>query len=111
MSVFTARKLKEMRLGAHISQDEAAKKLKMSERKLRSIEAEQTPVFVDDLVEFAKLYNVDIRELIYESYLKEEEERILFNRYASVFKLYDKLSDKNKEDVYRVLKEYVRRMD
>ena len=39
----------------------------------------------------------------------KKEERILFNRHASVFKTYDKLSGKNKEDVYLVLKEYVSR--
>ena len=59
-------------------------------------------------MDFAKLYKVDVRELILESYVKQSEERILFNRYAAVFKVYDKLSGRNKEDVYRILKDYVR---
>lgn len=109
MSVFTARKLKEARLAAHLSQEEVANKLKISERKIRALEADQNPLSVDDLLDFAKLYKVDVRELILESYVEEEEERILFNRYASVFRVYDKLSSRNKEDVYRILKEYVGR--
>ena len=108
MSVFTAKKLKEVRNAAGFSQEEAAKALKISERKLRSIEANEHPISVDDILDFAKLYKVDVRELILESYVEEEEERILFNRYAAVFKVYDKLSGRNKEDVYRILKDYVR---
>ena len=108
MSVFTAKKLKEARNAVHLSQDEVAKVLKISPRKVRTIEANESPVTSDEIVEFAKLYHVDVRELLLESYVEEEEERILFNRYAAVFKVYDKLSGRNKEDVYRILKDYVR---
>ena len=79
----------------------------MSERKLRSIEADQSPVLVDDLVEFAKLYEVDIRELIYESYVEEGEEQILGKRYASILKLLDQLSDKDLEDFIWIVKQRI----
>ncbi len=38
MSVFTAKKLKETRNEAHLTQDEVANALKMSVRKLKSME-------------------------------------------------------------------------
>lgn len=108
MSVFTGKKLKEARNLAGMSQDEAANAMKISRRRLQTIEANESQVTSDEIVDFAKLYHVDVRELLLESYVKEEEERILFNRYAAVFKVYDKLSGRNKEDVYRILKDYVR---
>lgn len=79
MSVFTAKKLKETRNEAHLTQDEVANALKMSVRKLKSIEAGEQPVTVDDILEFAKLYKVDVRELILESYVGEQEEQVLCN--------------------------------
>ena len=105
MSVFIAKKLKETRIAANFSQEEAAKKLNMSERKLRSIESDQTPVSVDDILEFARLYKVDVRELILESYVEAGEEQILCNRYASFVRLFERLSDREKEDVIWVIKQ------
>lgn len=107
MSVFIAKKLKEARDAANLSQGEAAKSLKISERKLRSIEANEHPVSVDDILEFAKLYKVDVRELILESYVEQSEEQILCNRYASFLKLFDQLSDRDKEDVIWVIKQRI----
>lgn len=105
MSVFTAKKLKEARSAAGFSQEEAAKRMKISERKLRSIEANEHPLSVDDVLDFAKLYKVDVRELILETYVEEKEEQILCNRYASFLKLFDQLSDRDKEDVIWVIKQ------
>ena len=107
MSVFIAKRIKETRIAANLSQEEAAKALGISRRKLQLIEANETAISVDDVLDFAKFYKVDVRELILESYVYQDEEQILFNRYAAVFKVYDKLSGKNKEDVYRILKDYV----
>ncbi len=107
MSVFSAKKLKEARSAAGFSQEEAAKKMKISERKLRSIEANEHPISVDDVLDFAKLYKVDVRELILESYVDEKEELILCNRYGSFLKLFDQLSDKDKEDIVWVVKQRV----
>ena len=107
MSVFTARKLKEARVAAHLSQEEVANKLKISERKIRALEADQNPLSVDDLLDFAKLYKVDVRDLILESYVEEEEEQILCNRYASFLRIFDQLSDRDKEDVIWVIKQRI----
>ncbi len=107
MYMIMAERLKEARIAAGLSQDEAASAMNMSRRKLQSIEADEAEVSVKGIVDFAKLYKVDVRELILEDYVKEDSERILFNRYASVFRVYDKLDDKVKEDVYYLLKEYV----
>ena len=105
MSVFTAKKHREAREKANFSQEAAAKKLKFSERKIRGIETGQTPIGTDDLVEFAKLYKVDIRELLLEDYAEIGEEQILSNRYISFLRLFDQLSDKDKEDLVWVVKQ------
>lgn len=107
MSVFTANKLKEARMNANLSQEEAAKRMHMSRRNLQYLEADERPVTAEDLVEFAKLYQVDVREFLYESYPDEETERILCQRYHSLVRLYDKLRDKDKEDIYWVIKQRV----
>ena len=108
MSVFISKKLRETRASLDISQTEAAKRMQMSERKLRMIEANEVEASAYDIVYFAKLYKVDVRELLLESYVEQDEEQILFNRYASVFKLYDQLSDRDKEDVVWVLKQRIK---
>lgn len=107
MSVFTAKKLKEARNAAGLSQEDAAKKLKISERKLRSIEANEHPISVDDVLNFAILYKVDVRELILESYVDEKEEQVLCNRYGSFLRSFDQLSDRDKEDVIWVIKQRI----
>ena len=107
MSVFTTKKLKEARNEAHLTQDEVANALKMSVRKIKSIEAGEHPVSVDDILDFAKLYKVDVRELILESYAEQSEEQILCNRYISLVRLYDQLSDRDKEDVIWVIKQRI----
>lgn len=107
MSVFTAKKLKEARNLAGMSQDEAANAMKISRRRLQTIEANESQVTSDEIVDFAKLYHVDVRELLLESYNEEEQERILSNRYGSLTKLYDQLSDRDKEDVVWVIKQRI----
>jgi transcriptional regulator with XRE-family HTH domain len=107
MSVFISKKLKEARTEAGISQEDASRKMGISERKMRSIEANQSEVSADEILEFAKLYKVDVRELIMESYVDEKEEQILCNRYSSFLKLFDQLSDRDKEDVIWVIKQRI----
>jgi transcriptional regulator with XRE-family HTH domain len=107
MSVFTAKKLKEARNLAGMSQDEAANAMKISRRRLQTIEANESQVTSDEIVDFAKLYHVDVRELLLESYNEEGQERILSNRYGSLTKLYDQLSDRDKEDVIWVIKQRI----
>ena len=107
MSKNTATKLKEARKTARMTQDEVASALGMSIRKIKSIEADEHPLIVDDLLEFAKLYKVDVRELLLEEYSEIGEEQILCNRYISLLRLYDQLSDRDKEDVIWVIKQRV----
>ena len=104
---FTAKKLREARVRVGLSQIEVAKKLHISERKLRSIETGETGVMAEEILDFAKLYKVDVRELLLESYAEVGEEQILCNRYHSLLKLYDQLRDKDKEDIYWVVKQRV----
>ena len=107
MSGFTARKLKEARNAANLSQEEAATAMNISRRKLQSIEMNEHPVTIEDILDFAKLYKVDVRELLLEEYSEIGEEQILCNRYISLLRLYDQLSDRDKEDVIWVIKQRV----
>ena len=107
MSEFTAKMLREARNVVGLSQDEAANRMKISRRKLQRIEANENQVTTDDILEFAKLYTVDVRELLLESYAEESEEQILCNRYISLCRLYDQLSTKDKEDVFWVIKQRI----
>ena len=90
-----------------MSQEDVAKKLKITDRTLRSIEAGQQSISVDDLLYLADLYKVDVREFLFESYVNQSEEQILANRYISLLKLYDQLSDRDKEDVIWVIKQRI----
>ena len=107
MSVFTGKKLKEARILSGLSQDEAAKKMNMSRRSLNYIETGEREVTSDQIVDFAKLYNIDVREALLESYVTESEEQLLCSRYSSFLKLFDQLSDKDKEDVIWVIRQRV----
>ncbi len=111
MYIFMAKKLKEARERMELSQGEVAEAMQMSRRKLQSIEAGEATITAEEIVDFAKMYKVDVRELLLEDYGEEDVERVLFNRYASVFRVYDKLDDKVKEDVYQLLKEYVNKKE
>ena len=104
MSSFTAKMIKEARINANLSQEEAAKALGITDRTLRSFENNQHPLSVDDLLNMAKLYKTDVREFILENYVEEKEEQILCNRYGSFLKLFDQLSYRDKEDVVWVIK-------
>ena len=108
MSVFIGQKLKETRNTADFTLDEASKLMKISRRRLVDIEANASQVTADEIVEFARLYKVDVRELLLEEYIEASEEQILCNRYASFLKLFDQLSDRDKEDVIWVIKQRIR---
>ena len=87
MSDFTAKKLRESRSAAGFNMDEAAERMKMSRRRLAYIESNDNLPTSDEVVAFAELYKVDVRELLIESYIDSGEEQILCNRYASFVKL------------------------
>ena len=107
MSKFTANKLKEARAKAGFSQEEVAKRMQISRRRLSYIETNEYQPTADEIVEFAKHYKVDVRELLLEDYAEVGVEQVLCNRYYSLEKLYDQLRDKDKEDIYWVIKQRV----
>ena len=107
MSTFTARKLREVRESLNMTQIEAAKYMHMDERTLRRIESNEKAVITDEIIQFSRIYRVDVRELLLEEYVEQSEEQILFNRYISLYRLFDQLSDKDKEDVAWVLKQRI----
>ena len=107
MSVFTGKKLKEARITSGLSQEEASKKMNMSRRSIAYIEAGEREASADQIVDFANLYKIDVREVLLESYTEESEEQILCNRYGTFIRLFDQLSDKDKEDIVWVVKQRV----
>ena len=50
---------------------------------------------------------MSVREFIIESYVDEKEEQVLCNRYDSFLKIFDHLSDRDKEDVVWVIKQRI----
>lgn len=98
---------KETRNESGLSQDGTANAMKISRRKLQSIEANEALISVDDIVELAKLYKVDARKLNLESYVDVREEQIWCKRYGSFLQLFDQLFDRSKEDVVWVVKQRI----
>ncbi len=107
MSEFTAKKLKEARVRAGLSQDEAANYMKLNKRAISQIEAAQRNVSADELAQFSRIYEVDVRELLFLEFTESGEEQRLAAKYSSFFKLLEELSDKDVEDVYWILKQRV----
>lgn len=107
MSAYTAMKLKEVRIASGYTQDMVAKYMKISRRRLQAIEANESAVSTDEIIQFARIYKVDVRELLFESYAELPEEQILFDRYILLYRLFDQLGDRDKEDVIWVLKQRI----
>ena len=107
MSEFTAKKLKEARVRAGLSQDEAASLMKLNKRAISQIEAAQRNLSADELAQFSRIYEVDVRELLFLEFTESGEEQRLAAKYSSFFKLLEELSDRDVEDVYWVIKRKV----
>ncbi|HPF30173.1 MAG TPA: helix-turn-helix transcriptional regulator, partial [Lachnospiraceae bacterium] len=107
MSEFTAKKLKEARVRAGISQDEAANLMNLNKRAISQIEAAQRNLSADELAQFSRIYNVDVRELLFVEFTEAGDEQRLTAKYSSFLKLLEKLSDREVEDVYWVIKRKV----
>ena len=107
MSEFTAKKLKEARMRACLSQDESANLMKLNKRAISQIEAAQRNISADELAQFSRIYEVDVRELLFVDFTEAGEEKRLAAKYSSFFKLLEKLSDRDVEDVYWVMKRKV----
>ena len=76
MSRFTANQLKVIREERGFSQSEAAKYMHISDRTLRAIEANERQVTSDEIIQFSRIYQVDVRELLLEEYVEQSEEHI-----------------------------------
>ena len=107
MSEFTAKKLKEARMRAGLSQDEAASLMKLNKRAISQIEAAQRNLSADELAQFSRIYNVDVRELLFVEFTAEGEEQRLAAKYSSFFKLLEQLSDREVEDIFWIMKRKV----
>jgi transcriptional regulator with XRE-family HTH domain len=107
MSEFTAKKLKEARVRAGLSQDEVASLMKLNKRAISQIEAAQRNLSADELAQFSRIYEVDVRELLFLEFTEAGEEQRLAAKYSSFFKLLEELSDRDVEDVYWILKQRV----
>jgi transcriptional regulator with XRE-family HTH domain len=107
MSEFTAKKLKEARMKAGFTQDEAADLMKITKRAISQIEADKRALSADELAQFSRIYNVDVRELLFVEFTEAGDEQRLTAKYSSFLKLLEKLSDREVEDVYWVIKRKV----
>ena len=107
MSEFTANKIKEARVRAGITQDEAATLMKIKKTTISDIESAKRNISADELAQFSRIYNVDVRELLFVDFTAEGEEQRLAAKYSSFFKLLEKLSDREVEDVFWVMKRKV----
>ena len=107
MSAYTAMKLKEARIASGYTQDMVAKYMKISRRRLQAIEANESAISSDEIIQFARIFHVDVRELLLETYIERSEKELLFNRYISVFRLFEQLKDKDKEDIIWIMKQRI----
>ncbi len=107
MSEFTAEKLKEARMKAEITQDEAAALMNVTRRAISEMEAGKRSVSAEELAQFSRIYKVDVRELLFVEFTEAGDEQRLTAKYSSFLKLLEKLSDLEVEDVYWVIKRKV----
>lgn len=107
MSEFTAKMIKEARIKAGYTQDEAAELMKTNKRVISQTEANKRTISADELAQFSRIYNGDVRELLFVDFTSEGEEKRLAAKYSSFFKLLERLSDRDVEDVYWIIKRKV----
>ena len=100
MSEFTAKKLKEARMKAEITQDEAAALMNVTRRAISEMEAGKRSVSAEELAQFSRIYKVGVRELLFVEFTEAGDEQRLTAKYSSFLKLLEKLSDREVEDVY-----------
>lgn len=107
MSEFTAKKLKEERMKAEITQDEATALMNVTRRVISEMEAGKRSVSAEEVAQFSRIYKVDVRELLFVEFTEAGDEQRLTAKYSSFLKLLEKLSNREVEDVYWVIKRKV----
>ena len=85
MGRFTANKLKEVREERGYSQSEAAKYMHISDSTLRAIEANERQVTTDEIIQFSRIYRVDVRELLLEEYVEHRRFRVVGEMVIKVY--------------------------
>ena len=73
MSEFTGKKLKEARVKKGLSQDEAANLMNVAKRAISEMEAGKRSISADELAQFSRIYNVDVRELLFVEFTEAGE--------------------------------------
>ena len=104
MSEFTGKKLKEARVKKGLSQDEADNLMNVAKRAISEMEAGKRSISADELAQFSRIY---VRELLFVEFTEAGDEQRLTAKYSSFLKLLEKLSDREVEDVYWVIKRKV----
>lgn len=107
MLEFTAKKLKEARMKAEITQDEATALMNVTRRTISEMEAGKRSVSEEEVAQFSRIYKVDVRELLFVEFTEAGDEQRLTAKYSSFLKLLEKLSNREVEDVYWVIKRKV----
>ena len=77
MQEFTAKKLKEARMKAEITQDEAAALMNVTRRAISEMEAGKRSVSVEELSQFSRIYKVDVRELLFVEFTEASENYLI----------------------------------
>ena len=107
MSEYTAKKLKEARINASLPLSEVAELMGFSKRKLIMIESSDTSVSTDEIVLFSRIYNVDVKELLIEGFDERTEKECISKEYIDFIRIFNRLSEKEKYDIQRILKKWV----
>ncbi len=87
------KKLREARNSMNMHQSVAAEKMGMSRPTLSAIETDKRQVTTDELVQFAELYKVEVRELLYEAHDARN------NRITEYYKKFTALSEEKQKEV------------
>ena len=92
---------------SEFTQDEAAALMNVTRRAISEMEAGKRSVSAEELAQFSRIYKVDVRELLFVEFTEAGDEQRLTAKYSSFLKLLEKLSDREVEDVYWVIKRKV----
>ena len=106
-SEFTAKKIKETHTKAEITQDEVAALMNVTKRTISEMEADKRSVSADELAQFSRIYKVDVKELLFVEFTEAGDEQRLTAKYSSFLELLKKLSDREVEYVYWLIKRKV----
>ena len=79
MSEFTVKK--------GLSHDEAANLMNVAKRAISEMEAGKRSISADELAQFSRIYNVDVRELLFVEFTEAGDEQRLTAKYSSFLKL------------------------